>query len=153
MEKIKTTTEAALKSLATNATKSQQGQSQTARLSEIWVAALFKKFQVLYLHKWSSALEGIEDYAVHEWSEALGGLTGDQIKNGLANLDDEWPPSAISFRRLCEGKGINGFGLDYVPECYRETKREKLIESDESKAKHKAAYKSGMAGLKDILNK
>lgn len=122
-------------------------------MSEIWVLAIFKKFQAIYLHKWTSAIEGIEETAMIEWSQALGGLTGDQVKNGLSNLTDEWPPSAISFRSLCEGKEINGFGLDYVPECYRETKRERLLESDENKAMHKAAHAKGMSGLKNILNK
>jgi len=81
----------------------------------------------------------------------LTGLTGEQIKFGLDNLTDDWPPSLPAFRAACTGKGINGFGLDYVPECYRETKRENLIESDENKAKHEAAYKTGMGNLKDIL--
>jgi len=52
---------------------------------------------------------------------------------------------------MCKGKAINEFGLDYIPECYRETKRERLIESDENKEKHEAAYKSGMTNLKNIL--
>jgi hypothetical protein len=88
-----------------------------------------------------------------EWSQALGGLTDEQIKTGLNNLSDEWPPSAISFRALCEGKGTNDFGLDYVPECYRTIKRERLIESDENKEAHRKAYSIGMGGLKDILKK
>ena len=88
-------------------------------MSEVWILAIFKKFQAIYLHKWTSAIEGIEETAMVEWSQALGGLTGDQVKNGLSNLTDEWPPTAISFRTLCEGKGINGFGLDYVPEYHR----------------------------------
>ena len=105
------------------------------------------------MSKWTSSLEGIEETAVKEWAQVLAGLTGEQISNGLSNLSDEWPPSATGFRALCEGKGVNGFGLDYVPECYRETKRERLLESDENKAAHKAAYESGMSGLKDILKK
>jgi hypothetical protein len=114
---------------------------------------LFEKFQARYLSKWTTALEGIESTAVSEWSQALSGLTGEQIKNGLDNLTDEWPPSAPAFRALCEGKGINGFGLDYVPECYRETKRERLIESDENKEKHRKAYSVGMGGIKSILKR
>lgn len=118
-----------------------------------WVSALFAKFQVRYGHKWVSTIEGIEETAVTEWSQGLAGLTGEQIKFGLDSLVDEWPPSLPAFRAACTGKGVNDFGLDYVPECYRETKRERLIESDENKEKHKAAYKSGMSGLKNILNK
>lgn len=130
---------------------SQRKQSNENGLSEVWVLALFKKLQAIYLTKWTSALEGIEETAMVEWSQALRGLTGEQIKKGLDSLSEEWPPSAISFRALCEGKAVNGFGLDYVPECYRETKRERLIESDENKAKHKKAYTIGMGNLKDVL--
>ena len=131
---------------------SQKRQSNENGLSEVWVLALFKKLQALYLTKWTSALEGIEETAMVEWSQALSGLTGEQIKNGLDSLSDEWPPSAIGFRALCEGKGVNGFGLDYQPECYREIKRERLIESDENKEKHRKAYSAGMGNLKSILS-
>jgi len=98
-------------------------------------------------------MEGIEEVAVVEWSQGLSGLTGEQIKSGLDSLSDDWPPSLPAFRALCEGKKADEFGIGYVPECYRETKRERLLESDENKAAHKAAYESGMSGLKDILNK
>lgn len=107
----------------------------------------------MYGHKWVSQIDGLEEIAVSEWSQGLAGLTGDDIKRGLNNLTDEWPPSLPAFRAACEGKSVNGFGLDYVPECYRETKRERLLESDETKAAHKAAYESGIKGIKDILKK
>ncbi len=103
------------------------------------------------MHKWTSAIEGIEDTAVNEWSQALAGISGEQIKVGLDNLSEDWPPSAIAFKALCEGRQANGLGLDFTPPYHTEVKRERLIESDESKAKHKAAHKKGMAGLKDIL--
>lgn len=118
-----------------------------------WVSALFSKFQVRYGHKWVSVIEGIEETAVTEWSQGLAGLTGEQIKFGLDNLTDEWPPSLPAFRAACTGKGVNGFGLDYIPECYREKKRERLIESDENKEAHRKAYSVGMGGIKDILKK
>ena len=132
---------------------SQKRQSNENGLSEVWVLALFKKFQAIYLTKWTSALEGIEKTAMVEWSQALRGLTGDQIKNGLDSLSEEWPPSAIGFRALCEGKGINGLGLDYTPPYHTEVKRENLIESDENKEKHRKAYSVGMGDLKSILKR
>jgi len=116
-----------------------------------WIAALFKKFQAIYLHKWTSAIEGIEDVATNEWSQALIGLSGEQIKIGLDNLHEDWPPSAIAFRALCEGRQANGLGLDFAPPYHSQVKRDRLLESDESKAEHKAAYEKGMGGLKDIL--
>lgn len=135
----------------TNSTTSQKRPSSAEKLSDVWIAALFKKLQARYGHKWSTAIEGIEKVAVNEWAEGLAGLSGDQIKHGLDNWNESWPPSMPEFKNVCLNKGINEFGLDYVPECYRETKRERLIESDENKAKHKAAYESGMKGIKDVL--
>jgi len=118
-----------------------------------WVSALFKKFQAIYLHKWTSAIEGIEDLAVTEWSQGLAGLSGEQIKLGIDNLSEDWPPSVIAFRALCEGKQANGLGLDYKPPYHTEFKREQLIESDENKEKHRKAYSVGMGDLKSILKR
>ena len=146
-------TEAALKNIKTNSEKSQSETLNKTGIPISWVSALFAKFQVRYGHKWVSVIEGIEETAVTEWSQGLAGLTGEQIKFGLDNLTDDWPPSLPTFRNACTGKGINEFGLDYIPECYREKKRERLIESDENKEKHRAAYSVGMGGLKDILKK
>lgn len=86
-----------------------------------WVSALFKRFQARYLHKWTSAIEGIESIAVAEWSQKLNGLSGDQIKTGLDNWSNDWPPCADEFRDACLGRkvGLNEYGLDYVPEIYR----------------------------------
>lgn len=104
------------------------------------------------MHKWTSAIEGIEELVVTEWSQALAGLSGEQIKLGLNNLPEGWPPSAIDFRALCEGRHANGLGMDYKPPYHTAFKRDRVIESDENKAKHKAAYQSGMSDLKNILN-
>jgi hypothetical protein len=130
---------------------SQKKQSPTERLSEVWVLALFKKLQALYLHKWTSALEGIEKTAMTEWAQALGGLSGEQIKTGLANLNSEWPPSAIDFRKLCENKQTNGLGLDYAPPYHSQVKRDRTLDSDENKERRRKAYSIGMGGIKDIL--
>ena len=90
------------------------------------------------------------------WAASLSDVTREQIVNGMRackDSGDKWPPSIPEFVAMCKGKGINEFGLDYIPECYREKKRERLIESDENKEKHRAAYSVGMGGLKDILKK
>lgn len=117
-----------------------------------WISALFKKFQARWGHKFTSSIEGIEETAVNEWADGLAGLTGEQIANGLERWKEPWPPSLYEFHDSCTGKITDEFGIGYIPECYRETKRERLLESDENKAKHKKAHKSGMSGLKDILN-
>lgn len=131
---------------------SQEPQSSEGRLSEIWTLALFKKLQALYLSKWTTALEGIEEIAMVEWSRELSGLSGQQIKQGLANLTDSWPPSAIEFRSLCEGRGKNGFGLDYIPEYHRPQKRpDRLLSSDERDERRKEVSSKAMNGLRNIL--
>ena len=89
----------------------EQSQSQTSKkmgskkisdpMPAHWVAALFAKFQALYGHRWTSAIDGIEEQAVAAWGETLSGITGEQIKAGLDALADEWPPSAPQFRLHC----------------------------------------------------
>ncbi len=91
---------------------------KTGVVNELWIAALFKKFQALYGYKWSKAIEGIEQEAVTVWTEKLSGLTGEQITIGLDKLDD-WPPSAPEFLKLCLNRQKNEHGLNYTPEIYR----------------------------------
>ena len=141
------------KKFLTSSMRSQNETSTKTGLPLTWIAALFKKFQVIYLHKWTSAIEGIEDLAVTEWSQGLAGLSGEQIKLGIDSLSDGWPPPVIAFRALCEGKQANGLGLDYKPPYHTEFKRETLIESDENKEKHRKAYSVGMGGIRDILKR
>jgi len=117
----------------------------------------------LYGHKFTSTYgetavdeDGQLTGAGRTWSAALGDLTHEQLVNGMRACKDggeEWPPSIPSFVAMCKGTAKNEFGLDYVPQYHRETKRERLIESDENKTKHKAAYKSGISGLKNILKR
>lgn len=76
------------------------------KLSDVWVLALFKKFQARYLLKWTSAIQGIEGAAMKEWGQILAGLDGDDIKRGLDKMNSEWTPTAYEFRELCK-KPIN----------------------------------------------
>ena len=104
------------------------------------MARLFLKFTVAYGRLWTANIEGIEDEAVDEWTKALGGLTAEQIKHGLSQLENahpKYPPTLLEFRRLCRKVGINEFGLDYVPAYYRETRHERLLDAprDEALAK------------------
>lgn len=121
---------------------------------------LWERLTHIYGHKFASAYgesateENNLTEAARTWASGLRGLTGEQIANGLReciSCGASWPPTLPEFVSMCKGKQTNEFGLDYIPECYRETKRERLLESDENKATHKAAYESGMSGLKDIL--
>jgi len=109
------------------------------------VLAIFKKLQARYLHKWTSAIEGIEEEAMREWGRVLKGLTGEQIKCGLDNWSSDWPPAADEFRKACTGG--NGFGLDYVPQYYHKAKDSngdevKKITSQASDETRKAALEA-----------
>ena len=61
-------------------------------------------FQARYLQRWSKAIQGIEDFAVSEWVRCLSGLTPEDVRHGLDNLPDDWPPTVGEFRNLCEGR-------------------------------------------------
>lgn len=73
------------------------------------MSALFSKFQVRYGAKWTSALSSPEliRLAVTEWSEQLAGVTGEQVRRGLAVWAEDWPPSSPQFRKACLGASGN----------------------------------------------
>ena len=147
----KQTIEAAQNELVTSLTKSHDRTLSRTGLPISWISALFKKLQAIYGSKWNASIDGIEDVAVTEWSQGLAGITGEQLRKGLDNLDDDWPPSLPAFRAACLGKKANGLGLDYVPECYRTTRPERTLESDELKQNRKEWAKKGVNDLKNIL--
>jgi hypothetical protein len=70
-------------------------------MSEKWTAALFKRFQAKYGHKWVAAIDGIERLVVVEWSEGLAGYSADEIGVGLAAWREPWPPSLPEFKVAC----------------------------------------------------
>ena len=74
-------------------------------MPERWVSRLFSKFQVRYVHKWTSALTSPEliELAVVEWGQELAGLSPEQVRHGLESLEGDWPPSAPGFRKACLG--------------------------------------------------
>jgi hypothetical protein len=99
--------------------------SPASPISEKWIAALFKKLQARYGHKWTSAIEGIERLAVREWSQGLAGCTADQIKHGLDTWNNAWPPSLPEFQQACTGYQdpagtdpayCKTYGYNYSPE-------------------------------------
>ncbi len=72
-------------------------------MPEHWVSALFRKFQCIYTHRWTSAIDGIEQTAIREWSKGLAGITGQQIRVGLDACPADWPPTLPEFRQACLG--------------------------------------------------
>lgn len=113
-----------------------------------WITELFKKFQARYIHKWVSAIQGIEEQAVKEWSEQLSGLTGDEIKRGLDEWTEDWPPSAPEFVKCCKGKGGSrqhntAAHKEYIPRGRQLTKK-----CDPDKAKSALDEMKKTVGLK-----
>jgi len=98
-------------------------------MKESWITALFAKLQARYLHKWTSAIEGIEELAASEWGIVLADVTGEQIKTGLANLDSEWPPTAQGFRDLCTCKHSTASHKPFAPALPRPEVEPEYVES------------------------
>lgn len=48
------------------------------------------------------------DRAIDEWSQVLAECSGDEIKAGLDHLDQEWPPNAYEFRKICKATTRSG---------------------------------------------
>ena len=46
----------------------------------------------------------MRELAVSEWAKRLGGLSGEQIKRGLDDWNDKWPPNVETFRASCLGR-------------------------------------------------
>ena len=142
------------------ATAVEQGKSQTDSTASsatdsrksapsAWVAAIFRRLQAVHGARWTASIDGIEADAVREWSRALGDMTPEQIRRGLDNLNSDWPPTLPEFKRLCEGRGKNEYGLDYIPQYYRETRHERLLDQprDEEAAKeHLAKMRAALRG-------
>lgn len=107
----------------------------------------------IYSHRWTASFG---ETAINEsgeltdiaktWASGLAGISGEKIAAGLrACCDDttgEWP-TLPWFKSKCLSSGKNEFGLDYIPEYYRqrppELDRSKLLSSDERDKKRKDA--------------
>ena len=126
-------------------------------LPEHWVAALFARFQARYGHKWTSAMQGIEEIAVKEWAQGLANITGEQMRQGLADWNEPWPPSLPEFRNACLQikKGENEYGLNFKPpylNTYRVLDRSRLLSSTERDAERAAVKPKIEAILAAIKN-
>ncbi|WJO34802.1 hypothetical protein [Pseudomonas monteilii] len=88
-------------------------------LEKLWIT-----MTQTYGHKWTSSF-GDEPKADHAWAKILGGLTGQQIANGLRRMIElgqtdpevaKWPPSATDFRVMC----LHVQGIPAVAEAWTE---------------------------------
>ena len=102
MKKASDLASKALHSGTQTCTAISTAKSSLMLLPEHWTAALFKKFAMIYGPLWTSRLgtQQQTDDMLRVWAEGLHGLTGDEIKQGLACLPD-MPPSLPQFRHLC----------------------------------------------------
>lgn len=77
--------------------------STAAPASDRVIARLFARLQARYGHKWTSQIPNAEmvRLAAAEWADGLAGLTNEQIAEGLAEWDGDWPPSLPEFRKAC----------------------------------------------------
>lgn len=89
---------------------------------------------------------------VKEWSGVLSGLTGNDIKRGLKGWNESWPPSAGDFLKACKGQLKNEFGLSYVPQYHRLTKKERLIENDSRKNRKKDWAEKHLKLMRENIN-
>ena len=103
--------------------------SAMPKLSQKHLDTLWLKMAELYGKKWTRDFGVLAD-ETHAWAATLGGLTGQQIAVGLEALAttqdkqlQEWPPSAMTFRSLCEGRNPELFGLPSEDDAYREACR------------------------------
>lgn len=70
-------------------------------LDRKWIALLFKRFNNIYLSKWTDQFTNAQLLEAHmqEWSIGLYGLTPYQLKQGVAQCrtNSDWPPEISKF--------------------------------------------------------
>lgn len=128
---------------------------QPQKLRQGLLDNLWLKMTEMYGHRWTASF-GVSADQSHAWAATLGGLTGQQIAEGLAALvarGDEWPPSAPDFRNLCTGASPEALGLPAVEKAYREACRNAHPAADQRwshPAVHHAACETGFHELRSL---
>jgi len=79
------------------------------------------------------------------WSEALAGISDKEIIHGLANLPEDFPPTPLKFKSLCQSSGK---GLNHNTAAYRRFDKSTAISYDGNKE----LAKKKLAEARDILN-
>jgi len=72
----------------------------------------------------------------NEWADGLRGFTIDQIRRGLLVCRDNhnWPPSIAEFRDACQATA----DWEHKGQAYKISRKDRLIESDQSKKAKRA---------------
>lgn len=68
-----------------------------------YVERIHQRLLVRYGSAWVSKWAGVDQAAIQaDWAEVLDGMKPEAIKAALANLPEDFPPTATAFRRLGE---------------------------------------------------
>jgi len=133
----------------------QRKRGSNMKMNNDTISKLFERMNHIFGFKFSSTYgeSALTTSAFNEglvltdtaetWSQALAQFSDDQITTGLRlclSWDKEWSPDLRDFVKLCKTKP--------PPPIYRPA-----LESDELIERRKQQYKSGMANIREILNK
>jgi len=86
------------------------------------------------------------------WTEAIARMSDEQVIKSLRNLAEQnraHPPTLPEFVAAGTHRAKNEYGLDYVPQCYREHRHERLLDAprdEEAAARHIAAMRAALGG-------
>lgn len=111
----------------------------------VWIANLFKRFQAIWSHKFTSAYptELILNLALAQWASGLSGFSSSILKKALdeAALTLEFPPTLKEFWDLCSKHKKNDSNAFYVAkdETLSRSTPESTVIANEARAKIWAA--------------
>lgn len=88
----------------------------------------------------------------------MRGITTEMITLGLERLKeraDEWPPNALMFRALCEGRSTDQNGNDtshfHKSAAYRQYRPGEVLEDHGAKERSKTAHKIAMEEIRVLF--
>lgn len=71
-------------------------------LPEQWIDALFARLTGLYGNRFTNMWANIEPQLVRNtWAVELAGVRPEAIRYALEHLPDEFPPTALQFKKIC----------------------------------------------------
>lgn len=71
-------------------------------LPDNWIDALFARLTGLYGNRFTNMWANIDAKLVRQtWATELAGVKPEGIKYALDHLPDEFPPTALQFKRIC----------------------------------------------------
>ena len=71
-------------------------------LPDNWIDALFARLTGLYGNRFTNMWTGIDAPLVRQtWASELAGMRPESIKYALDHLPEDFPPTALQFKKLC----------------------------------------------------